>query len=444
MRNPLARALILSLLAAAGAQAESLTLREAVNIALRENPRLAVSRAQEDAARARRSQARATWLPQVSVSESYTRGDNPVFVFGSLLEQGRFGPGNFDPAFLNDPDPLTNWRLAATLRIALFDQLRRISAIGQSDLALEQARGATETAAQATRLEVVQRFTGVLTAEAAREAASTALKAAERAVEQMRDRFSTGLIAESDLLSAQTQAAEFRQQLIEAEGGVRIARAALAASVGMSSAELPALNGALSDVPVDLPGIDQALADAREARRELSSSRIAIRQAELGVRSAAGQFLPRVDGYYSWGASGARFSEHDDDSIYGAIVTWNILDPGRHGRLAEARANRAAAIAATDDLERNIDIETITAYERARTAVERREVARTAVEQARESMRMVHDRYREGLTTITEELRAQAALLRAEMNLVGARSDVYVAYANLLRSTGRLNDVPFD
>ena len=171
------------------------------------------------------------------------------------------------------------------------------------------------------------------------------------------------------------------------------------------------------------------------------ATRLAARQTELAVRSAAGQFLPRVDTFYSYGASGESLGEHDDDSTVGAVITLNILDPGRLGRLAEARAQRAIARAELEALERNVDVETIAAYERVRAAQQRVVVARQAFEQSTEAMRIVRDRYGEGLTTITEQLRAQAALLRAEMNLAQARSDLQTGFANLLRATGRLEDV---
>jgi outer membrane protein TolC len=421
--------------------ADPLTLSQAVGIALEKNPRMALSRAGEEVARARRSQARAAWLPQISLSESFTRGDNPVFVFGTLLEQGKFGAQHFDPGFLNDPDPLSNWRLAATVRYPLFDQLRRVSAVEQTAIGVKQAVGATDAAAQAMRLEVIERYAGLLVTRARRNAAGSAVEASDSGLKHLEDRFEAGLAAEADLLAAKTQAAEFRQQAIEAEGAERIARSALASTLGMRAEELPPLNETLGDPHPELPAIDDAIRDARSTRRELESSRLAEHQAGLGVRTATGQFLPRVDGFYSYGASGRSFDEHDDDATYGAVLSWTVLDPGRLGRLAEARANQHAARAATELLEQAVDLETVTAYERLRAAIERREVAARAVDQARESARMVRDRYNEGLTTITEELRAQAALLRAEFSHAGARSDVYVDHANLLRSTGRLNDV---
>ncbi len=66
------------------------------------------------------------------------------------------------------------------------------------------------------------------------------------------------------------------------------------------------------------------------------------------------------------------------------------------------------------------------------------------MEQAREALRIVKDRYGEGLTTITEVLRAQTAYRRAQWMELGARFDHVIRYAELLFRVGRLEDVsPF-
>ena len=72
---------------------------------------------------------------------------------------------------------------------------------------------------------------------------------------------------------------------------------------------------------------------------------------------------------------------------------------------------------------------------------ERLKVAAQTVAQAQEALRIVQDRYREGLTTITEVLRAETAFLRTRLNSASSRYDYYIGYARVLMATGRLMDV---
>ncbi|HYR29714.1 MAG TPA: TolC family protein, partial [Thermoanaerobaculia bacterium] len=95
---------VLAILLAAGfassAAAQSVTLREAVDQALAGNPAIAAADARQRNAKAREAEARAARFPRLDVTEAVTRGNNPVFVFGTLLEQGEFAPRHFDPGFL--------------------------------------------------------------------------------------------------------------------------------------------------------------------------------------------------------------------------------------------------------------------------------------------------------------------------------------------------------
>src|SRR5947199_9133260 len=78
---------ILALAAATLLAQEALTLREAVDLALHSNPLVAASDAGEKEAEARIHQAHSGYLPRLQVSESLQRGNNPVFVFSSILTQ---------------------------------------------------------------------------------------------------------------------------------------------------------------------------------------------------------------------------------------------------------------------------------------------------------------------------------------------------------------------
>jgi outer membrane protein TolC len=89
-------------------------------------------------------------------------------------------------------------------------------------------------------------------------------------------------------------------------------------------------------------------------------------------------------------------------------------------------------------------METVTAWHRANAARQQLEVAATAAQQAEAAARIVQDRYENGLTTITEELRAQTALVGARLALLAARHQYITGYAELLRATGGLHDIdPF-
>lgn len=425
----------------AAQESRTLSLRDAVAIALGDSPRVAAAAAVADQASARLTQARSTWLPQIQLSETWTEGDNPVYVFGSLLEQGKFGPQHFDPTFLNDPPSFENYRTALTVRAPVFDQFRRLSRISQAELGARGARAGLTGTRQQMIFETLRLYDGVAVAEQQRRVAEETVATAEADVAKIRDLAETGLIVQSDLLAAEVQLAEFQQRLIEANGNVAIARAALAAALGLPTAQPLELTSDLGAPPSGELPLAELIAGAQENRADLIGSDVATRAARLETRIARGSWLPRLDAFATFGASGDSVGDQDDDTLYGAVVTLDILQPGRWGRVAEARAGEKAAAAQAEELRRNVEVEILSAHYRLTAARQSLDVAERNVARAEETFRIVRDRYAEGLTTITEQLRAQTALLGARLNLLAARSAARVGYAGVLLASGRLDSI---
>lgn len=433
-----------SLLIASTAWAQPLTLREAAAEALSRNPQTAAAAAEIDAARARLNQARAAWLPLVDATANSSRSDNPVFVFASLLEQGRFAPQYFDPAFLNAPPVFRNDRLTLNVKYALFDQLRRYDMNAQARQGVTRARTSAEETRQRVIAEVIARFYGVTVAEQRRAVAAEAVRAAEAAARATRDKAQQGLVVESDGLAAEVQLAQFRQQEIEAAGDADIARAALAMTL-----QRPLLQQISVDTTLPAPNFPQidltaATEQALKTRGEVASAEAGRAAAELQLRTARGSILPRLDAYASWGASGSTFSHRNSDHTMGLVASFDVFDGGKYARISEARAGLEGAKAMQTMMRDKVVMETVTAWHRANAARQQLEVATTAAQQAEAAARIVQDRYENGLTTITEELRAQTALVGARLALLAARHQIITGYAELLRATGGLHDIdPF-
>jgi outer membrane protein len=437
--NPAAALLLLAL--AHSLTAQTLSLRDAAEEALARNPAIVAAVAREQAAAARTAQARAAFLPRIDLSETVTRGNNPVFVFGSLLEQGRFTSQHFDPASLNAPDSLTNYRAAITARFALFDGFQTASAVRQGKNATGRAGVELDEVRQRVRGDVVARFYGLLLAEEKLAVAKEAVKAAEADAATTRDRFEQGLLVESDALAAEVQLAGFRERVIDAEGELAIARAALATLLQHPMDDTITVAGTLPATPFDAPPLDEVVARAMANQSAVKTASSATSDARLHLSAERGSMLPRVDAFGTLGASGASLGRGNSDHTAGLAVTLSVFDHARPARIAAARAGIETARAEESMVGDAARMEAITAWYRLRAAGQTVAVAATAVDQAQSAARIVRDRYEQGLTTITEHLRAQTALLTARFDLLGAQYESAVTRAELLRITGDLTDV---
>ncbi len=439
----------LSLSESALAQADStqtvaLTLSRAVEIALQTNPLTRVTAAGRQMADAQAREARAGRWPLLQATETFTRSNNPVFVFGSLLEQGQFGQKNFDIDFLNHPDSLSNFRSAVTLRVPVFDQRQTDIRIAKARIGQQQADQQTDLVGQQIRFEVIRSYYGLLLAQARLEVAEEAVKTGDADVKRARDMFESGLVVQSDLLAAEVQLSEFRQQKIQANGELATAMAALNTALGLPVETPQQLSSHLMDRSFTIESINALSSQALQNRPDYQRAILSTRASSVQLRSARGEWLPRVDAFVTAGASSRYLAGGSGDYAAGASVTFNVFDAGRKARIDEARAAELMANAETEQLANQIRFEVVRAYQQYVSARERLAVVAQVSAQAAETLRIVQDRYHAGLTTITEVLRAESALVRARSGVLAARYDQYVGYANVLLAVGKLKDVgPF-
>jgi hypothetical protein len=82
---------------------EPLTMAEAIQIAVNQNPRVKAANFQVMAMESNSIQARAGFFPKIDFSETFNRTTNPMWTFGTKLNQGTITQEDFDPARLNDP-----------------------------------------------------------------------------------------------------------------------------------------------------------------------------------------------------------------------------------------------------------------------------------------------------------------------------------------------------
>ncbi len=224
-----------SLLAQENQAASPLTLQQAVNIALEKNPQRKAAIADTKAASAEVRDARSFLLPHLTFSETAMSGDDPVFVFGSKLRQRRFTPSDFALNVLNTPTPFGDFTTRFGGTWNLFDSLASWRAVNRAERAKDAAGHALEGADQEIIFHVIDSYYGVLLAKKQLEVAEQAVKTAQSVLDRSKDRFESGVVVESDYLSAQVRMAARKQELIRAQDNLALAKAQLSTAMGIST-----------------------------------------------------------------------------------------------------------------------------------------------------------------------------------------------------------------
>jgi outer membrane protein TolC len=416
---------------------ERLGLDDAIRRATERNPAIAASKSSEDLAAAGIAQAKAGWLPRLEYVESWQRSNQPVFVFGSLLAQSRFGASNFALDALNNPDPVSNWRGALTIEQSIAD-LAQPARVRASVAARDSAALGTGSLRRDLALGATRAYGQVLIAAAARRAAQSGVDAAEEDRVRADHRREAGLATDADVLAFDVHAASMKARLAQAAADETIARATLNELMGVPLDTLYALDDLQAPSAAPAPDISALEREALE-KRELA------RQAALGERAAAAQrdvaraaFLPRVGFQAGYEFDGADWTGRERWWLAGVEVRWNLFNGfSDRARLAAARAGIRQARAGRERTENGIRLEVRSAAARLTAATAREETGRTAVAQAREAQRIIRERYEAGMAGVTDVLRAANALYEAELQHRAASVDAFISDKTLQSVVGR-------
>ena len=418
-----------------------LTLEQAVAVALEKNPVRKAAVFEQRAAYADLKLSRAPLLPRIGFSETYQDGNDPVYVFGAKLRQQRFSAADFALDQLNKPTPFSNYVTRFSGQWQLFDSGATWAHMTQAKQANELAKRNLDRTEQELVMRVVDTYTGLLLAKRQLEVAQDALKSSQSLLDRARSNVEAGMSVESDLLSAQVNHAARQQELIRAQNDASIAAARLNHELGVAADARYELGEVLSDRVFPSEPLEQLEARALDRRPDLRG--IALQQSiqQNSVKVAKAAFGPTVNAVGNWEADNPRFGGGGgNDWLFGLEVRLELFDGGaRVARLDRERALKQRVDALRESAASGVRLELRKAYFDYDAASRQLEVARTAVAQADESLRIGHDRYDAGLNTITDLLRMEEAEVRARTDYWQAVYRVHSNYANLELATGTLS-----
>lgn len=419
-----------------------LTLKQAVTMALERNPERKAALADTKAAAADVKEARSFLLPHVTFSETAMRGNDPVYVFGSKLRQQRFTTADFSLNSLNTPPPLNNYssRFGGTWN--LFDSFASWRGVHRAELGKEAAEHQLERADQEVVFGVVNAYEGVVLAKKDLEVAEQATKTAQAIFDRSKVRVDSGVAVESDLLNAQVRLAARKQELIRAQNNVSLARAELARAMGISMDKEFEPTEALLERSLPEKSLEELEKQALETRpdwKRIQSDEAAQKQSVSIAKSAFG---PRVNAFADWEADNPTFVSGGGGNNWmaGIEIQMDLFQGGaRRARLQSEQAKQEKVAALKDAARDAIRLEVRRAYYDFDAARQQVEVAKAAIAQAQESLRITQNRYESGVSTITDLLSAEEAVSRSQADYWQTVFRYQTSYANLELASGTLS-----
>jgi len=437
--NKLLRTLILWPLACSAQDA--LSLKDAVRVALDKNKSVESSAAAGKTATSRVTEARAGFLPKVDYSESWTRSDNPVFVFSSLLTQHQFGAQNFQIDPLNRPDFLNNFQSRISVEQSLYDG----GATKHKVRSAELAKDMTGEEGRRTQMEVIagaiRCYYDALLSEEQLKAATQAVRSAQADLDRAQTIRAAGMSTDADVLSIRVHLAGVEEQRIRRAADVDVAGAALNDALGLPLDTAHTLTSMLT--PLKLPA--QTLADQEKSalseRPEARELGFATSLAANDAAAARGNLLPKVDLHGAFEADRQHFYDRGGGNWLVSIdLRWNLFNGfGDKARIEESQSALHASEANRDHGVSAIRLQVRRAFADLHAAEQRIDAAAASVLDAEESLRITQNRYANGYSTVTDLLRTETAVLEAKTRHLAAIHDQRVAAVMLDLASGTLS-----
>lgn len=440
MLKKIVGASVLMLSAAIASAQQPLTLADAVRMALEKNPLRKAALADTRIAGAGVREAKSGLFPRIMFSEIATRGNDPVYVFGTRLRQQRFTEVDFALNRLNTPTPVGDFSSKFSGQWRMFDSFQNYRSIERARKMSDASREQLERADQELIARVVQVYYGVLLSQKRVAVAEDAVKTAQSIEEHSRGRVESGLTVEADLLSARVLNASRQQELIRARNDLSYATVQLAIALGMPTDAVLAPADVLADRALPQTDIATLERDAFQQRPDLRRVRSEQSAQQQSVSMARSAFGPRVDAFGSWQTDSPSFGWNGGNNwTAGVELQIDLFSGGaKLAQLQRAKATSEKIAAMRSVFEDQVRLEVRRAYYDHDAARQQVSVAKVATEQAAESLRILQNRYEAGLTTVTDLLRVEEAAHRAQTDYWDAVYRAQTSYANLQLAAGTL------
>lgn len=390
------------------------------------------------------SEAKAMRGVKINAGLAATTVDSPMQAFGAKLNQARIDPSDMAFNELNDPSHTANWQLRSSLVIPL-----HLGGIDRyAGRAAEAGVSAADEEINMTEMNVifssVKAYFDIILAREALSVASKAVEASAESVENARAALVAQRAVESDLLQAEVHHADNCERLLRADNNLKLALETIANMMGEKDAshydfELPLLEEhciVCKDDPEII--LEQALNLRPDYRKLLRQSEAALSEARMHESA----LNPKVSAGFTVEQNRERITSgaEKSNSVVFARIDWDITDGGT----VRAKANAARHTAAQLEkiamgMRDQIHLELRSAVTAINNAIERLKVSKSAIVYGKESLRILRDRYSQGLALMSELLAAETALLSHEMNAVQAFYDYALSRAHLKRAMGELS-----
>ena len=370
-------------------------------------------------------QTDAIFLPQVSLGYQAMVTNNPLNAFGFLLQQSGVQAQDFDPSRLNHPGATQNYSAGIEIHMPLVN-VDMIYARKGARLQEETYRHKAQHTRNYVRFEVQKAYTQLQFAYQSRDILLSTLQDVEAISRSVNNFYRQGMVQKSDVLNAEVQVNTIRTALAKSETAILTASEGLAILLGMDE------DGQSAVFTTD--SLVQQLRSATAtsfslARPDIRAMQKAVDASRMMVRSSAMHFVPSINAFGTYQFHDSKIFHFQEDSyLMGISLNWKIFTGNSQ------RSKYRSASFRRDKMQKELDLyidksrmevnKTSRELIVLQTEIDRQSLS---VTQAAEALRILSDRFAEGLVSTTDLLISQAQHSQQRLMLAHAVMSYNVA-----------------
>ena len=382
----------------------SLSIDEAVQMALQQNTAVRITALGEDTAAAALRQAKGSKGFTVTANTSFSRSDK------------------------NNEGQVNSNSNGVTASLPIYSGGKNEANIDSSELGVKIARLNTDRQKENIKLNVVQAYYDVLQAQKQVQVDQSSVDNYQAHLTNVQQLFSAGSKARIDVLRSSVELSNARQTLIKQQNTYEVDLSKLRNILNMDPNEPLTLTQdfAYEAFPQEL---DSCVSYARQNRKDLQADTYTLGQKELAIKAAKGDLLPSVNLSVgaSWEKQGLPSSDNHSYTA-GVTASWDLFDSGiTKAKISAAQTALEVAKLTLEQDQNSVDLAVRQAYYNMREAEKRFNSTQDAVTQAKEDYFIASEKYKAGEGLMLDIIDAQLALSTAELNYISAQYD-YARY----------------
>jgi outer membrane protein TolC len=395
---------------------KSLSMEEAIQAAVQNNKQLLIAKTDEAIAKSNFNQTEAIWLPNVNLSQTAYRTNNPLNVFGFKLQQASVLQADFNPAILNNPNNYSNYNT----QLALQQPIINLDALYMRKAAKEQVgiyAAQVQRTTEAIKMQVVQSYLYLEFTYQYEKVTVEGLKTMQSIYKFTKDRFDQGMMQKSDLLNVavQVQAAELQHSQAKSQ-------------IENMSDQLTVLMGAPKGVvystkPYNLSPQTDISDSVSSGRSDIRALNAAVNSYDMAIKSTEMSWMPKLNAFANYNINDKSIAFNGAKSyIAGVQLSWDIFKGNQMNRKAATQRLEKTKV----QQQLTIQLETGAAEIRKtkRAVVDANykiQQQTTSVQQSEEALRILQNRYEQGLVSTNDILVAQTQLSQQKLFLAQAQ-----------------------